>query len=146
MGRKPLKNMTRNEPALVDYYHYARDHDLLLSYVIISPQDCSKLTSDQPGDDLVARVVDEDSEGITIRGAKMLGTSAVFANELMVSGFIGLQAGEEDFAFTAMVPMNAKGLKALSRKSYEAAALSVFDSPLSSRLDENDAVIYIDDV
>src|SRR5215469_8589540 len=42
--------------------------------------------------------------------------------------------------------MNAPGLKILSRKSYEAAAPSVFDNPLASRFDENDAVIYFDDV
>jgi 4-hydroxyphenylacetate 3-monooxygenase len=148
MGRKIFEKYDpKRAKALTDYYHYARDNDLFLSYVIISPQaDRSKLTSDQPGEDLVARVVDEDSEGITIRGAKMLGTSAVFANELMVSGFMGLQAGEEDFAFTAMVPMNAKGLKAFSRKSYEQAAVSLFDNPLSSQFDENDAVVYFDDV
>ncbi len=44
------------------------------------------------------------------------------------------------------VPMNAKGLKILSRKSYEEAATSVFDNPLASRFDENDAVLYFDDV
>jgi 4-hydroxyphenylacetate 3-monooxygenase len=146
-----LKVFERYDPkrakALADYFRYARDNDLYLSYVIINPQaDRSKATAEQPGEDLVARVVDEDSQGITIRGAKMLGTSAIFANEIMVSGFMGLQAGEEDFAFTAMVPMNAKGLKAFSRKSYEAAAPSVFDNPLASRFDENDAVIYFDDV
>jgi len=42
--------------------------------------------------------------------------------------------------------MNAKGLKILSRKSYEAHAPSGFDNPLSSRFDENDAVLYFDDV
>jgi len=42
--------------------------------------------------------------------------------------------------------MNAKGLKVLSRKSYEEGAQSVFDNPLSSRFDENDAVLYFDDV
>ena len=36
--------------------------------------------------------------------------------------------------------MNAKGLKILSRKSYEESATSVFDNPLASRFDENDAV------
>ena len=137
----------RRADALADYFQYARDRDLYLSYVIINPQaDRSRASSQQPGEDLVARIVDEDSQGITIRGAKMLGTGAVFANELMVSGFFGLQAGEEDYAFTAMVPMNAKGLKVFSRKSYEAAAPSVFDNPLSSRYDENDAVVYFDDV
>jgi 4-hydroxyphenylacetate 3-monooxygenase len=42
--------------------------------------------------------------------------------------------------------MNAKGLKILSRRSYEAAADTVFDNPLASRFDENDALIYFDDV
>jgi 4-hydroxyphenylacetate 3-monooxygenase len=148
MGRKVFeKNDPKRAKALSAYFEYARDKDLYLSYVIINPQaDRSKSTADQPGEDLVARVVDEDSTGITIRGAKMLGTSTIFANEIMVSGFMGLQAGEEDFAFTAMVPMNAPGLKAFSRKSYEAAAPSVFDNPLASRFDENDAVIYFEDV
>lgn len=148
MGRKVFeKNDPQRAKALAAYFEYARDKDLYLSYVIINPQaDRSKSTSEQPGEDLVARVVDEDGSGITIRGAKMLGTSTIFANEIMVSGFMGLQAGEEDFAFTAMVPMNAPGLKAFSRKSYEAAAPSVFDNPLASRFDENDAVIYFEDV
>jgi 4-hydroxyphenylacetate 3-monooxygenase len=148
MGRKVFQQYEpKRAKALCDYFEYARDNDLYLSYVIINPQaDRSKATSEQPGEDLVARVVDEDSGGITIRGAKMLGTSAIFANEIMVSGFMGLQAGEEQFAFTAMVPMNAKGLKAFSRKSYELAAPSVFDNPLASQFDENDAVIYFDDV
>jgi 4-hydroxyphenylacetate 3-monooxygenase len=42
--------------------------------------------------------------------------------------------------------MNARGLKILSRKSYEAAAGSIFDNPLASRYDENDAVLYFDEV
>ena len=42
--------------------------------------------------------------------------------------------------------MNAKGVRVLSRKSYEAAAVSVFDNPISSRFDENDALMYFEDV
>lgn len=148
MGRSVFENYDpKRAKALCDYFEYARDNDFYLSYVIINPQaDRSKSSSEQPGEDLVARVVDEDSTGITIRGAKMLGTSTIFANEIMVSGFMGLQPGEEDYAFTAMVPMNATGLKAFSRKSYEEAAPSVFDNPLASQFDENDAVIFFEDV
>src|SRR5205814_8649900 len=95
---------------------------------------------------LVARIVDEDAGGITIRGAKMLGTSSIMANEIFVANLQPLKAGEEALAFSCALPMNAKGLRVLSRKSYEAAAVSVFDNPISSRYDENDAVIYFDDV
>jgi 4-hydroxyphenylacetate 3-monooxygenase len=62
--------------ALSDYYEYARDHDLYLTYAIISPQaNRSKGVGDQAEDFTAAAVVDEDSEGITLQGAKMLATS-----------------------------------------------------------------------
>ncbi|MGA7323149.1 MAG: 4-hydroxyphenylacetate 3-hydroxylase N-terminal domain-containing protein [Rhodomicrobium sp.] len=133
--------------ALEAYYEYARDNDLYLSYVIINPQaDKARSAGNQPDTHLVASVVDEDSQGITIRGAKMLATSGVMANELLVSGFQALQAGDEAYAFTAAVPIATKGLTLMSRRSYEQCATSVFDYPLSSRFDENDAVVYFDDV
>jgi 4-hydroxyphenylacetate 3-monooxygenase len=129
-----------------DYFDYASRSDLFLTYVIINPQaDRSKDWGDQD-DDLVARVVDEDPTGITIRGAKMLGTSSIMANEVFVANLQPLKPGEEDLAFCCAVPMAARGLRVLSRKSYEAGATSVYDNPLSSRFDENDAVIYFDDV
>jgi 4-hydroxyphenylacetate 3-monooxygenase len=68
------------------------------------------------------------------------------ANEVLVTSIQPLQPGEERYAFTCVVPMNAKGLKILSRKSYEENAGNVFDYPLSSRFDENDALLYFDDV
>ena len=133
--------------ALESYFQYARDNDLFLSYVIINPQsDKAKSAGGQPDPHLVASVVDEDSEGITIRGAKMLATGGVMANELLVSGFQALQAGDEAYAFTAVVPLGANGLSLMSRRSYEQSATSTFDYPLSSRFDENDAVVYFDDV
>jgi 4-hydroxyphenylacetate 3-monooxygenase len=132
--------------AFADYFDYASRSDLFLTYVIINPQaDRSKDWGDQD-DDLVARVVDEDPTGITIRGAKMLGTSSIMANEVFVANLQPLKPGEEDLAFCCAVPMAARGLRVLSRKSYEASATSVYDNPLSSRFDENDAVIYFDDV
>ena len=133
--------------ALESYFQYARDNDLFLSYVIINPQsDKARSAGGQPDPHLVASVVDEDSSGITIRGAKMLATSGVMANELLVSGFQALQPGDEAYAFTAAVPLGTKGLTLLSRRSYEANATSTFDYPLSSRFDENDAVVHFDDV
>ena len=74
--------------ALDDYFIWARDRDLFLAYVIINPQaDKAKSASGQPDPHLVASIVDEDAAGITIRGAKMLATSGIMADELLVSGF-----------------------------------------------------------
>jgi len=133
--------------ALEDYYRYARDNELYLTYVIINPQaDRSKGAHEQQDKFLAAGVVDEDDEGLTIRGAKMLATGGIMANEVFVTCIQPLRPGEEPYAVSFAVPMNAPGLKLMSRKSYEAAAPSVFDNPLASRFDENDAVVYFDDV
>lgn len=140
-------NDPKRAAAMAEYFDYIRDNDMFLSYVIINPQaDKAKSASGQPDKNLVASIVDEDSEGVTIRGAKMLATSGVLSNEIMVSGFQALQPGDEDYAFTVTMPMAAKGLKMLSRRSYESSATSTFDYPLSSRFDENDAVVVFDDV
>jgi 4-hydroxyphenylacetate 3-monooxygenase len=133
--------------AFADYMRYAASNDLYLTYVIINPQaDRSKDWGDQSGEDLVAAVVDEDHEGITIRGAKMLGTGSIMANEVFVANLQPLKPGEEKMAFSCAIPMGTTGVKVLSRKSYEQHAVSEFDNPLSSRFDENDALIYFDDV
>src|SRR6516164_1112573 len=69
--------------AVADYYRYARDNDLYLTYVIINPQaDRSKAAIEQQDRFLTAGVVDENDEGITVRGAKMLATGGVMANEV----------------------------------------------------------------
>jgi 4-hydroxyphenylacetate 3-monooxygenase len=140
------KHGTARARAVEDFFDYARHNDLYVSYVIINPQAERGKDWGQQAEDLVARIVDEDSTGITIRGAKMLGTGAVMANELLVANMQPLKPGEEDIAFSCALPMNTKGLRVLSRKSYEAHAVSVFDNPLSSRFDENDALMYFDDV
>ena len=133
--------------ALADYYRFARDNNLYLTYVIINPQaDRSKSAAQQKSEYLTAGVVDRDSSGIVVRGAKMLATGGVMANEVFVTCIQPLAPGDEKYALSFAIPMNAKGLKILSRKSYEAAAPSVFDNPLASRFDENDAVLYFEDV
>src|SRR6516164_3180867 len=132
--------------ALRDYFEEASRNDYFLTYVIVNPQAERGKDWGEQKEDLVARVVDEDSTGITIRGAKMLGTSSIMANEVFVANLQPLKPGEENLAFSCALPMNAKGLRVLSRKSYEAHAVSVYDNPISSRFDENDALMYFDDV
>ena len=133
--------------ALSNYYEYARDNDLYLTYAIVNPQaDRSKGPGEQANEFVAAGVVDEDGEGITIRGAKMLATACPMANEVMVASIQPLKEGEERYSFTAMVPLEAKGLKLLSRKSFESSAVSKFDNPLSSSFDENDCILVFDDV
>ena len=140
------KHGTERAKALRDYFEEASRNDYFLTYVIINPQAERAKDWGEQKEELVARIVDEDSGGITIRGAKMLGTSSIMANEVFVANLQPLKPGEEDLAFSCALPMNARGMRVLSRKSYEAAAVSIFDNPISSRFDENDALIYFEDV
>ena len=140
------KHNPERAKAFANYFEEASRNDYFLTYVIINPQAERAKDWGEQAEDLVARIVDEDSAGITIRGAKLLGTSSIMANEVLVANLQPLKPGEEDLAFSCALPINTKGLRMLSRKSYEASAVSVFDNPLSSRFDENDALIYFEDV
>ena len=100
----------RHSRALRDYYAYARDSDLYLSYVIVNPQgDRSKSWGEQESEEMTMRVVDEDAEGVTVRGAKMLGTGSVMAEEILVATLQPLQPGEERFAISFALPPRCPG-------------------------------------
>src|ERR1700751_1277268 len=120
--------------ALADYYRHARDNDLYLTYVIINPQaDRSKSAAEQADPYLTAGVGSRAVAGVTGRGGQMLAVGGIMANEVFVTCIQPLQPGDEKYAVSFAIPMNTKGLKILSRKSYEAAAGSGFDNPLASR-------------
>ena len=103
---------------------------------IINPQaDRSKGPGEQQDRFLAAGVVDQDAEGLTIRGGKMLATGGVFANEVFVTCIQPLREGEEAYAVSFAVPMNAKGLKILSqagRTKRAQPASSTIRSPAAS--------------
>ena len=84
-----------------------------------------------------------------VSGAKVVATGSVLTNYTFIAhhGLIPLQ--DKSFALVFMLPTNAPGVKFLCRTSYEMTASvmsSPFDQPLSSRLDENDAVFIMDKV
>src|SRR6516225_5036024 len=78
--------------ALAAYFEEASSEDRFLTYVIINPQaERAKAWGDQ-AEELVARIVEEDAGGITIRGAKLLGTSSIMANEVLVANLQPLRS------------------------------------------------------
>ena len=96
--------------ALLDYFNWARDQDHYMTYVIINPQaNRNKNISEQKDEFLATAVVDEDSEGITVRGGKMLGTGSIMANEILFANIQPLMPGEEKYAISFAIPMNTKG-------------------------------------
>ncbi|MFI8827893.1 4-hydroxyphenylacetate 3-hydroxylase family protein [Streptomyces sp. NPDC053431] len=102
-------------------------------------------TLTNPAEEAV-RVVAERDDGIVVCGAKTVGTGAVFADEILVGTIEPLAPDAVEQALTFSVPVDTPGLKLISRTSYEQHARSVFDQPLSSRFDENDALLVCEDV
>ena len=137
-----------SKQALLQYYEYARDNDLYIAYTIVSPQGNRSKSPGECQDNLfhTLRVVSESGDGIIVRGAKMLGTAAVLADELLVGVQNPMKDGvDDDYAISFATPLNAEGIKIMSRKSY-AVETNAFDDPLTSRFDESDSIIYFDHV
>ncbi|WP_318503952.1 4-hydroxyphenylacetate 3-hydroxylase family protein [Bacillus sp. T3] len=132
------------------WYKKATKEVPFVNHTIINPQvDRSKSLHENK--DVFVRAVAEKDDGIIVSGAKMVGTAAALTNYNFVAnyGTIDLGDGDKSHALIFFVPMNAPGLKMISRQSYELQAATngtPFDYPLSSRFDENDAVIVLDNV
>ncbi|MFF3320866.1 4-hydroxyphenylacetate 3-hydroxylase family protein [Streptomyces sp. NPDC002889] len=121
--------------------------DLYPTLTLTNPQtDRTRAACEQEEDDLVVRVVAEKDGGVVVRGAKMIGTAGVFGNEVIVGTIEPLAPQDVEQALCFSLPVGTPGLKFVSRTSYEGRARSVFDNPLSSRFDENDALLVCEDV
>jgi 4-hydroxyphenylacetate 3-monooxygenase len=93
----------------------------------------SKDWGDQ-AEELVAQIIDEDATGLTIRGAKMLGTSSIMANEVFVANLQPLKPGEEAPAFSCALPMNTAGLRVLTAQQRRGACSVGLRQPAVSAL------------
>src|SRR5437773_5316199 len=145
LGANPEFYAPFDANALNWYRKYAAK-GLYLNHVLINPPvDRSKPVHEVA--DVFLHVVRETDSGAIVSGAKMLATGSALTNATFVAqnSATTLQQGEaEDFALVFIAPMDTPGTKLLCRPSYEQSARSPFDQPLSSRFDENDAVLIFD--
>lgn len=125
-----------------------RAADGFAGFTITNPgTDRSRPIGAQPaGAGLVMRVERETEDGLVLSGAKTIGTGAVFADEIIVGTIEPLREEDLDYAFTVALDPSTPGVRLISRASYEVAASSPEDSPLSHRFDENDALLVCQQV
>ncbi len=129
-----------------NYYEYVRENDLLLTHTLINPQTNRSVGPSKQSDPFVAaRVVEKASDGVVVRGARMLATLPI-ADEILVFPSTVIRSGQDDAPYSVAfaLPVSAKGLKFICRESF--ASDSAYDHPLASRFDEQDAVVVFDDV
>ena len=129
----------------VRYHDYCRRHDLSITHAIGDPQiDRSASPTDDP--DLALRVISESADGIVIRGAKQLATMSPFAHEVLVymSPTFAMRERPE-FVLWCALPMATPGLRIMCREAL-ARPENTFSHPFASRYDEQDAMLFFDDV
>jgi 4-hydroxyphenylacetate 3-monooxygenase len=119
---------------------------LFLNHCLINPPvDRNKPVHETGG--VYVHVVQEKDGGVVVSGAKMLGTGSAMTHATFVAQNSAVTLDQEkakDFALVFIAPMDTPGVKLICRPSYEQNAQSPFDHPLSSRFDENDAVLIFE--
>jgi 4-hydroxyphenylacetate 3-monooxygenase len=119
-----------------------------MTHTLVNPQSNRALTaSGHPSADVALRIVDENADGMVVRGARILATLGPLADEIMVFPSTVLKAASDtnSFAFAFTIPCAMPGMKLICRESL-AYGESRVDHPLSSRFEEMDTIVVFDDV
>ena len=130
-----------------NYFEYVRENDLALTHALTNPQiDKSKQANELDDPYIALGLVEETSEGILVRGARMLATLPI-SDEILIFPSTVIQGGEEmrPYALGFSVPNDTPGLRFQCREPLDQGRSHV-DHPLGSRFDELDAMVIFDDV
>lgn len=129
------------------WYEESQNRVLYWNHALVNPPIDRHLPVEEAGDVMI-HVEKETDSGLIISGAKVVATGSAMTNMTFLA-LAGVPVKDKKFSVIAGVPMNAPGLKLISRTSYSQTAAktaSPFDYPLSSRFDENDPILVLDQV
>ncbi len=130
------------------WYRKYASRCLFLNHVLVNPP-VDRNRPVHEVEDVFVHVVKERDDGVVVSGAKMLATGSALTHATFVAQNSAVTLDKDkakDFAIVFIAPMDSPGAKLVCRPSYEQSAQSPFDNPLSSRFDENDAVMIFDNV
>src|SRR5207245_8423067 len=131
------------------WYRAAQERVLYLNHALVQPPVDRHRPPDEVAD-VYVHVEKETDAGLVVSGAKVVATgSALTHYNFIAHPSTNMPIKTKEFALTFMAPMSAPGVKLICRPSYAMAAEvmgSPFDYPLSSRFDENDAILVLDHV
>src|SRR2546425_1771787 len=131
------------------WYRAAQERVLYLNHALVQPPVDRHRPPDEVAD-VYVHVEKETDAGLVVSGAKVVATgSALTHYNFIAHPSTNMPIKTKEFALTFMAPMSAPGVKLICRPSYAMAAEvmgSPFDYPLSSRFDENDAILVLDKV
>jgi 4-hydroxyphenylacetate 3-monooxygenase len=128
------------------WYRKAQEQVLFINHAIVNPP-VDRGRPAKEVEDVYVSVTKETDAGIYVSGAKVVATGAALTQWNFVGQSVATATDDDKMAVMFLLPVGAEGCKLICRPSYEANAArcgSPFDYPLSSRLDENDAIFVLD--
>ena len=140
---KRLNNSAEEIQAAEEYLDYISTSGRFLTYAGGGPLIGTRLKPDE-SDRAALRLVSETADGIVISGKIQMHTSTPFAEDLLISTRNDMPAGSGRHLWF-IVPVNAPGLRVVSRRA-AARHKNPFLAPLSSRFDELDSMVWMEDV
>ena len=126
-----------------EYRKYISRSGRFLTYAGGGPLIGARLRPDE-SERMALRLVSETTAGIVVSGKIQMHTSTPFAEDLLISTRNDMPPGSGRHLWF-IVPVNAPGLRVVSRRAAPRHD-NPFLSPLSSRFDELDSMVWMDDV
>jgi aromatic ring hydroxylase len=128
------------------FWKRCRDEDLAIALAQTDVKgDRGKSPSQQADPDVYLHVVDEDSEGITVRGAKVHTTNTCHANELLVFPTRAMGEDDAEWAVAFAVPVDTPGLT-LYASPFNGRETNQFEFPISTAHKDIETLTVFDDV
>jgi len=94
-----------------EYLKQVQERNIMVVGGMTDPKgDRSKRPSQQADPDLYTRIVEKREDGVVISGAKAHQTGAVNSHEILILPTQAMGEGDKDYAITAAIPLNAKGI------------------------------------
>ena len=138
-----LNNSSREIEAAEAYLEYLSESGRFLTFAGGGPLIGTRLREDE-GQRAALHLVSDTAEGIVVSGKIQMHTSTPFAEDLLITSRDELPTGSGRHLWF-IVPVNAPGLRVVSRRP-AARHENRFLSPLSSRFDELDSMVWMEDV
>ena len=142
--------MTETAPQYLEpmqaFIDEAHRRDIRITQCITDAKgDRSRPPGKQDDPDAYVHVVDRQSDGVVVRGAKLHITGASLGHELMTIPTKAMKAGEEDYAIACMIPVNAPGVKIINT-TYAPRHDDVRDFPVSGLTSSPEGFVIFEDV
>lgn len=128
------------------WYKKAQEDVLFFNHAIVNPP-IDRAGGPDSAKDVMVHVTKETDAGIYVTGAKVVATASALTQYNFIGQYGAIPSNDPDMALLFISRTGGEGVKLISRQSYEYQARQAghpFDYPLSSRFDENDAILIFD--